>query len=486
MFFNVPVLVKVTGLNFIILAAAMVPSMMISVIFQETRAVFSFAIVIFSCTVIGFIIFKLAKPSSKVLKIRDGYLIVSICWLLGSIIGAFPFLLSGAVSDFPTAFFETASGFTTTGASAIADIEIVPKGIVFWRSFTHWIGGMGILIFAVALLPALGIGGQELARAEAPGPTLDKIQPKISDSARILYLIYLFFTASEIIMLKFGGMSFFDACVHTFGTVGTGGFSNYNISIMHYGNLYFEMVITFFMFICGINFNLHYMVFRGKWRDMIRDAEWRGYVIILGTACILIALNLWFSGNYANIGQALRYSVFQSTSIMTTTGFATADFDLWPTFSKMILFLLMFVGACSGSTAGGMKVIRIVIMEKLVNRGLYRRLHPQAVVPVKLNGSNVSADVVSRITSFLFMYFAIFFLSTLILSLENYDLITTASSTIACLSNVGPGFALTGPMFNYSFYSEPSKLFLGLLMIAGRLELFTILILFTPSFWNPK
>lgn len=486
MFFNVPVLIQVVGLNFIILAAAMAPSMAVSILYGEEKTVYAFLAVILTSLLVGLTVFLTAKPKNKVLRIRDGYLIVALCWVMGSVIGAFPFLLSGAVGDFPTAFFETASGFTTTGSTALSDVEIIPKGILFWRSFTHWIGGMGILIFAIAILPALGIGGQELARAEAPGPTLDKVQPKISDSARLLYLIYAFFTLAEILMLVFGGMSFFDACIHTFGSVGTGGFSNYNTGIMHYDNLYFEVVITFFMFLCGTNFNLHYLFLQKKWNDILHDSEWKGYLLILGGAVFLITMNLWLTGYYDSPWQSLRHAMFNSTSVMTTTGFASADFDLWPTASKIILFLLMFVGASSGSTAGGMKVIRIVVANKLVGRGIYRRLHPQAVLPVKLNKENVSSDVVSKITSFLFLYLMIFFLGTLILSLENYDLITAAASTLACLSNVGPGFALTGPMYNFSFFSDWAKIFLGFLMIIGRLELFTILILFTPSFWNPK
>ncbi|MEL7654976.1 MAG: potassium transporter TrkG, partial [Bacillota bacterium] len=282
-----------------------------------------------------------------------------------------------------------------------------------------------------------------------------------------------------------GGMNLYDSMIHTFGSIGTGGFSNYNASIGYYDSLYIDIVITIFMLLAGTNFTLYYHVLKGRLKDFFSDSEFRLYLILISISVLLITLNLWLSGSYDSIGQSLRYSIFQASSIMTTTGYATADFDLWPTFSKMILFILMFVGGCSSSTAGGIKVIRILLLLKLMKRGIAIRLHPRAVISIKLNGKPISADTISAVANFVFLYFAIFFAGIILLSLENFDLLTTISSVAACLGNIGPGFSLVGPVLNYSIYSDLSKLLLSILMLIGRLELFTIILLFTRQFWNP-
>ncbi|MEA4987913.1 MAG: TrkH family potassium uptake protein [Anaerovorax sp.] len=485
MVLNYKLILKVDAAIGILLAAAMIPSLIVSLLYNEIDAAISFARCIVPMLFLGaFVVYKI-KPTSSTLRMRDGFLIVASCWILASIFGAFPFLLSNSIPSFIDAFFETASGFSTTGASILTDIEVLPKGILFWRSFTHWLGGMGILVFAIALLPALGIGGQRIIRAETPGPTLDKLSPKISDSARILYSMYFGMTLLEVILLCIGGVNLYDALVHTFGTVGTGGLSSYNNSIAHFDSIYVDIVITVFMILAGVNFNLYYLLLQRKIKDFFSDYELRGYLIIIAIATVLIAWNLWSTNTYDTIGESLRYSVFQAASITTTTGYSTTNFDLWPTFSKMVLFLLMFVGGCSSSTGGGVKVIRVLILLKLIRRGMYRKLHPRAVVPVKIQGKAIPSATVSGITSFPVLYACLLLFGSLIISLENFDMLTSISSVAACLGNIGPGFELVGPSANYSAFSDFSKMFLAFYMLIGRLELFTIMLLFAKLFWNP-
>ncbi len=485
MVLNYQLVLKTLAMIGIVLAAAMLPSVGVSVIYGEWHTALSFLTVIVPMAVAGFVVTKVLRPKSQVLKMREGFLVVGASWFLASLAGSLPFLISGAIPRFADAFFETASGFSTTGASILTEIEILPKGILFWRCFTHWLGGMGILVFAIALLPRLGISGQRIVRAETPGPTLDKLKPKISDSAQILYVMYGGMTIVETILLMLGGMDWFDALTHTFSTVGTGGFSNYGASIGHFDSLYIDLVIAVFMLMAGINFNLYYHLLKGQWKSFFADGELRFYLLIISGVTLIISAALYLSGMYHSIGQALRDAFFQTASIITTTGYATADFDFWPPLCKSLLFILMFIGGCSASTGGGIKVTRILVLVKLLKRGIYRRIHPQAVYPVKIDGRPVNADTVSGITSFVFLYLVVFFAASLVLSLENFDLLTTFSATVACLSNVGPGFSLVGPAMNFSIFSDFSKIFLSFLMIMGRLELFTILLLFSPTFWNP-
>ncbi|HYE67549.1 MAG TPA: TrkH family potassium uptake protein [Anaerovoracaceae bacterium] len=485
MVLNYRAIVKLSGIIIDLLAGLMLPSLLVSVIYEEEEAISSFIYTILPMFVIGSIIIITVKADFNHLRIRDGFVIVALCWILGSFLGAIPFVLSGYIPNFIDAFFETASGFTTTGSTILTDIEILPKGLLFWRSFTHWIGGMGIIVFAIALLPMLGISGQRIAKAETTGPTFGKLTPKLTESAKILYTIYIGLTILEVVLLMLGGMDLYDSLIHTFGSVGTGGFSNYNASIAHFNSLYIEVVIMVFMILAGTNFTLYYYALRGHWREFFSDSELRCYLLILSGATLLIALNLWLSGTSDSIGQSLRFSAFQSASIMTTTGFGSTDFDLWPTFSKMTLFILMFIGGSSSSTAGGMKVIRILLLFKLIKRGIAVRLHPRAVISIKINEKPIPADTISAVANFFFLYVGIFFIGTLLLSLENYDLETTASAVAACLSNIGPGFNLVGPVLNFSLFSDASTFMLAILMLIGRLELFTIILLFTRQFWNP-
>lgn len=464
----------------------MLPSLLAAGIYKEVPAFCAFLITIMLLCGVGFPLLYLGQDFEEDLRIRDGFFVVTLVWFAAAFVGAIPFTLCGAVPSFVDAFFESCSGFSTTGCSILTDVESLPKSILFWRSFTHWIGGMGILIFAIALMPSLGISGQNVAVSEAPGPTLDKLTPKISDTAKRLYMIYILFTIIHIILLCLGGMSLFDSLIHTFGSVGTGGFSNYGDSIAHFDSFYLEMVITLFMILCGTNFNLFYLSYKQRWNYFRYDTEFKVYIIIILLFSFLIAANLFFSNIYGGVIESFRYSIFQVSSVITTTGYATADFNLWPTFSKMLLLMLMFVGGCASSTGGGMKVIRIIVLCKLIRRGIATRLHPHAVVNIRLNDMTVPSETVTNTANHAFLYLALTLGSTLLISLNGFDLITSFTSVVTCVGNIGPGFNLVGPMGSFSMFSAPSKLLLSLLMLAGRLELFTLMIILTPRFWRPN
>lgn len=481
---NYKLIIKVDAAIMVVLSLSMLPSMAVSLIYREFSAALSFLWCIVPMFLTGFFVVFKINPRSSVLRIRDGLLIVSSAWFLASALGGLPFLISGSIPSYIDCLFETASGFSTTGSTILPDVEILPKGMLFWRSFTHWLGGMGILVFVIALLPALGINGQRIVSAETPGPTLDKITPKISDSMRILYLMYFTLTVAEILLLCLGGMNWFDSIVHSLGTLGTGGLSSYNTSIGHLNSAYVDTVVTIFMILAGINFNLYYLLLRKNFSEVFRDFELRGYLVILTAAAGMITINLLSTHTYDSAAEAFRYASFQTASITTTTGYGTADFDTWPTFSRMVLFLLMFVGGCSSSTSGGVKVIRILVLVKLIQRRMHRKLHPRAVIPLKIQGKAVPSPVVSGIASFSAFYIGLFFAGSLLLSLEDCSMVTAASAVAACLGNIGPGFEAVGPTMNYSFFSDPAKLLLSFLMLVGRLELFTVMLLFTPVFWK--
>lgn len=483
---NIKAFIRSLGVLMMVMGAAMVLPLIVSAIYNEVDIIIAFIYTIVPVSLIGFLIYHKVVPSQTHLTVRDGFLIVSVSWILASIISAVPFVLSGAIPNIFDAFFECSSGLTTTGATILTDIESLPKGILFWRAFTHWLGGMGILVFAVALLPSLGIGANILASAEAPGPTMDKITPKISDTAKNLYKIYAIITLLEIILLMFAGMNLFDATTHTFGSVGTGGFSNYNDSIAHFNSVPIEMIITVFMILSGVNFNLYFYSFRktGGIRNLLADEEFKLYIIIIFVITVLISLNLWFSQTYDNLGQSFRFSIFQTASILTTTGFATANYDVWPTFSKMLIFTLMLIGACSSSTAGGIKVIRFLVVLRLIKRSIQVRLHPNAIISIKINDKKLSIDTVSEIANFIFLHILVVAISTLLVSLNGFDILTNLSAVLTCIGNIGPGFNLVGPVMNFSIFSSPVKLLLSLVMIAGRLELYTFIMLLMPKFWQ--
>ncbi len=477
--------VRMMGILLIVLACCFLPSLIVAMIYGESESFRSFVLTAVPCILIGAILKKITRPSLADLKARDGYLIAALGWMIASLVGAVPFVISGAIPSYVDAFFETCSGFSTTGSTILADIEPLPRSMLFWRSFTHWIGGMGIIVFIAAVLPSMGIGGQLAASAETPGPTLDKLSSRYSDTAKKLYLLYTFFTLTQTLLLVLGGMSLYDSLLHTFGTVGTGGFSAYNASISHFTNPYIHWVITVFMMLCGINFNLYFLLGKKNGiKSFFRDPELKLYLLIIFGASLLIAINLMTTGTYDSLSDCIRDSTFQVTSIITTTGYMTADYDLWPTFSKMLIFMVLLTGACSSSTGGGVKIIRILVSLKMVRRGFSLKLHPNRVVTITVGGKEVPQEVATNIANFVFCYILTAFCGFLLVSFNNLDLVTTVSSVLTCLGNAGPGFGLVGPALNFSILSDFSKLVLSLLMIAGRLELFTFFMLFSPRYWN--
>jgi trk system potassium uptake protein TrkH len=433
------------------------------------------------------IVFFATRPERRVKNVmgtKDGFLLVSLAWIFASLVGALPFVLSGAIPTYTEAFFETMSGFTTTGASILTAIEPLPRGILFWRSLTHWLGGMGIVVLTVALLPLLGVGGLQLLKAEAPGPSVDKITPKITETAKILWMIYLGFTVLETLLLMAGGLSLFDALTHTFGTLATGGFSTRNTSVGAFNSPFVHNVITIFMILAGMNFSLFYRLLIGDFKDFFKDTEMKIYLMIFGGISLLIALNLLRTGTYGSFGTSLQYAAFQSASIITTTGFATADFALWPEFSKNLLFFLMFVGGCAGSTGGGMKVIRLTVLFRLAINEMKLFVHPKGIFPLRINGKVVKKDIVYSIAGFVMLYIFLLLVITLCVASGGHDIVTSFTTALVTLGNIGPGFGKVGPALNFHFYSVPIKWILSFAMMLGRLEIYTVLVLFTPHFWK--
>ena len=424
------------------------------------------------------------KPARTALYARDGFAVVALAWLLMSAFGALPFVLSGDIPFYVDAFFETVSGFTTTGASILTEIEPLHRGILFWRSFTHWVGGMGVLVFVMAILPMTDGHGMHLMRAEVPGPSVGKLVSRMSDTAKILYGIYLVLTVIEIILLMVGGMPLFDSCIHAFGSAGTGGFSNRNLSVGAYDNAYFDVVIGVFMLLFGVNFNLYYFLLIKRFKDVFHSEELRAYFGIVAAAVIAIAVDILHI--YGSVGKSLRYAFFQVSSIITTTGFATADFNTWPTFSKGILVVLMFIGACAGSTGGGVKVARVVILVKSSLADMRKMLHPNAIATVRFEGKPLTERSVRGVHVFISVYVLVFAVSFLLLTLEGFDLVTTFTALAACINNIGPGLEVVGPMGNYAQFSPWAKLLLSFNMLVGRLEIFPMLLLCAPSIWKRR
>ena len=424
------------------------------------------------------------KPKSTALYARDGLAVVALAWICMSLFGALPFVLSGDIPNYVDAFFETVSGFTTTGSSILTEIEPLSRGGLFWRSFTHWVGGMGVLVFVMAILPMNDGHGMHLMRAEVPGPTVGKLVSRMSDTAKILYSIYLVMTVVEIVLLLVGGMPLYDAAIHAFGTAGTGGFSCRNLSVGAYDSVYFDVVIGVFMLLFGVNFNLYYFLLIRRFRDVLHSEELRAYLLIVAASVLAIAVNI--SHLYQSFAASLRYAFFQVSSIITTTGYATADFNAWPAFSKAILVILMFVGACAGSTGGGMKVARIVILAKTSVCDMRKMLHPNAVATVRFEGKHIGEKNIRSVHLFLTVYLIVFTISCLLLSLEEMDLVTTFTAVAACMNNIGPGLEVVGPMGNFAAFSPWAKVLLSFDMLVGRLEIFPMLLLFAPSIWKRK
>lgn len=431
-----------------------------------------------------FLIFGVRKPQNTTIYGKEGFVIIALAWVLWSIYGALPFYLSGEIPSYVDAVFETISGFTTTGSTILTDIAGMSKGMNFWRCLTHWIGGMGVLVFVMVIVSLEEKNSMHLMRAEVPGPETDKLVPKARSSAKILYGMYFALTFAEVLLLKLGGMNWYDSIIHSFSTAGTGGFSNQNTSVAFYDSAYIDGVITLFMILFGINFNMYYFLLLKKAKAVFKNEEVRVYLGIIVGATALITINI--ISVYGSVLKAFRYAVFQVAAIITTTGFATADFNLWPEFSKNILLVLMIVGACAGSTGGGMKVSRILIMVKSAFKEIRQMLKPKSVSIVKVNGKKVGEDTLHGVYMYLIAYLMFFILSVLLISLNNFDFATTFSSVLTTINNVGPGIAAVGPVENFAAFSDFSKIVFCFDMLVGRLEVFPVLVLFSPDLWRRK
>ncbi|MCF8106276.1 MAG: TrkH family potassium uptake protein [Desulfohalobiaceae bacterium] len=414
---------------------------------------------------------------------REGMAVVALGWIGCGLFGALPFYLSGSFAGFTDSVFETFSGFTTTGASILTNIEALPRSLLLWRSLTHWLGGMGIILLSLAILPLLGVGGMQLYKAEVPGPTPDKLRPRIKDTALLLWKVYVLFSALEIALLWLGGMNLFDSICHTFGTMATGGFSTKNASIGHYTSPYIQMVITLFMFIAGVNFALHFKMLQGRLRVFGQDPEFRFFALFILIVTAIISFTVW-GQNYQGLGEAFRYSIFQAVSITTTTGYATADFELWAPLTQILLFFAMFMGGCAGSTGGGIKCMRIMVLLKQAGRELTRLVHPRAVISLKFGGRPLSEDVISGIWGYFILYLLLACLAIVGLSALGVDVLTSIAAVIACISNIGPGLGQVGPADNYAGIPIPGKWLLTFCMLLGRLEIYTVIILLFPGFWR--
>ena len=422
-------------------------------------------------------------PSKDPIGHKEGFAIAALGWIFAAGFGALPFLFAGTFPSFIDAYFESMSGFTTTGATVLVPIEGNPYSILFWRDFIQWLGGMGIIVLVVAILPALGAGGMQLFKSEVPGPEPDRLKPRIKETAKLLWGVYILFSVLQVACLYFTGMSLFDALTHMFGTMPTGGFTPRNLSVGAYDNPVFENIIILFMFIAGANFTLHYKALHGNLKSLFKDREFLFYSGVILFSILAIATELRFY-IYNSIFTALRYASFQVVSIATTTGFVTADYDVWPAFSKSVLLILMFIGGCAGSTGGAIKNIRVLLLIKQAYREFRKLIHPQAVSPIRLGDKVVSEGVMRNITGFFFLYIFIFVISSFVMTILGLDIVSAMASVAATLGNVGPGLGLVGPVQTYTFIPPLGKIVLTLCMLLGRLEIYTVLILVIPEFWR--
>ena len=467
------------------LGLLMLVPVIISVIYKEND-LWAFIISALITTSFGFILETATKPPERIKEIqrKEGFLIAALFWFAASIFGAIPYLIYGVFNHPVDAWFESVAGFTTTGATVLTDIEVVPYGMLFWRSFSQWLGGMGIIVLGIAILPRLAVGGMQLMGLEAPGPTTEKITPRIAETAKKLWGVYLLLSFLLIVFLLFAGMPIYDSVLQSLSTMSTGGFSPNNLSVGSYNSSLIDVVITIFMFIAGMNFVLLYWSLRGDFKRLTRNSELKYYFFLNLSVILIVSFELW-STIYPNFFEALRYGSFQVISISTGSGFSTANFDLWPSFSKWFLLMLMFFGGCAGSTTGSIKIIRIMVLFKKGYQELHKIIYPHAIVPIRVNAKPISPEIVSSITSFFLIYLFIFLVSTLIvMAAEDLPIITAISACAASIGNVGPGLGEVGPAGNYANLSSFTKIVLSFLMLIGRLELFTILVIFTPAFWR--
>ena len=476
------------GVYLNLLGACFLLPLFTALIYAEKTPAAAFTAVMLICFSAAFVLRKIGGGNINSLSFRprDSYLIVSAVWLASSVIGSLPYIFSGSIPGFFDAFFETASGFTTTGATIIDDVESMPRSILMWRSLSQWLGGMGIIVLFVAFLPRFGIKARNIAAAETPGPTVTKLSSSLPGTAQRLYIAYLILTAAQIILLMLGGLSLYDAVNHSFTTMATGGFSTYADSITHFNSYYVTWIITLFMFLAGTNFELFFVLIGGGIRKALRNEEFRLYASIAFVSSALITIDLMIKGGYSDLLRAVTDAAFQVMTIMSTTGYATTDFNLWPAFSLMLIIILMIIGGSSSSTAGGVKVIRVLTMFKMIKREVMHKLHGNIIKDVSIDRKKLLPETVTYMVGFVIIYILTLASSTILISLFGHgDMITNFTASLSCISNVGPGLADVGPVCTYSFYDNFSKFVLSIVMIAGRLELATLFVIFSKYYLRP-
>ncbi len=481
---NYRLIFNTMGKVLMITAILLIIPLIVSIIFLETKPACALLITAVSALAVGGILGFICKPKTNVMYAKEGLIIVAFAWIAVSLIGALPFTLSGEIPSYVDAVFETVSGFTTTGASILTDVESMSKGLLFWRSFTHWIGGMGVLVFVMAITPKSTDRSIHIMRAEMPGHSVDKLVPKANETAKILYIIYVVMTLVLVVMLLSGGMTVFESFIHAFGTAGTGGFGVKADSIGGY-SAYLQWVIAIFMLLFGVNFNLYYLILLRKFKSILKSTELKTYILIFVVAVAVVCFNIY--PMYSNFEEVLRTSVFQISSIMTTTGFATADFNLWNSAAKAVLVVLMFIGACAGSTAGGLKISRVVILLKKVGNEFKRVLHPRSANIVKFEGKKLDDTTISGVQSYFTIYIVVFMAVFLLVSMDTtYGFETDFTAVAACFNNIGPGLGAVGPTGSFAGYSIFGKIVLSFAMLLGRLEIYPLLLALSPNTWIKK
>ncbi|GAB6098614.1 TrkH family potassium uptake protein [Halanaerocella petrolearia] len=474
------VVFSMLGTLLVFVGASMLLPILVSLYYQEVDGV-AFIVAMGFTISCGQILRRLAINQQGI-RHREGFAIVTLGWFTISAIGALPLLLAGTFDNFVDAFFESVSGFTTTGATVIMSLESLSHTILFWRSLMHWLGGMGIIVMSIVILPELA-GSMQLFKAEVPGPVHERLKPRIRETAKTIWVVYIVLTCLQMVILYFNDIPLFDAVIHSFGTISTGGFSSRTLSVRAYDNVIIDGIMSLFMFLAGINLTLHYQLLKGNFKSLLKDKEFKFYALIVVTSIVLIAINLRFQV-YNQFSEALRYAAFQVTSIISTAGFATVDYDIWPPFSRGILLILMFIGGCAGSTAGGIKVIRIYALMKKGFHELHKLIHPRAVTSLKIGNRAISEEVSTSILGFFFLYIIVFVISTITLTSFGIDLISSISAVAATLGNIGPGLGLIGPLNTYVPLPVTGKLLLSFCMILGRLEIYTVLVFLLSGFWR--
>ena len=478
---NYPLISQILGRVLAIEGALMVIPLIVSLIYHESILPFVYTILIIIA--ISAVLLRF-RPSSRDLYALEGFVVVALAWIVMSAVGALPFMFSGEITNFIDAFFETVSGFTTTGATIVNDVEAMGRGTMFWRCFTNWIGGMGVLVFLMFVLPLSQEHSMHILRAEMPGPSIGKLVPKVQSTSKILYLMYTVMTGIIVVLLMLGGMDLYDALVHAFSTAGTGGFSNYANSVAHFDSAYIDYVIGIGLLFFGVNFNLYFFLIIGKFKEVIKNEELRWYLLIVLVSSVVIAFTI--VNDYGTFANAFRYAFFQVSSIITTAGHITADYDAWPMFAQCIIFLLMFTGASAGGTNGGVKISRLLIAFKTLKNDVVKQISPREINTVKVNGEVVSKKTQNTTMVFIVLYVFTIILGTMIVAIDNFDFTSTFTAVLSCMGNIGPGSGICGPTGNFTAFSDLSTLVLAICMLIGRLEIFPMLILFMPKSWKKK